>query len=153
MNKILGPLLIVVGMLLLEMIRLNFSLSVQAGSVKLQTRAEQWGLAGAALLGVVFALSMCPVTAAIFFLTLIPLAARHSSAVLVPLIFGVGTALPVLVFAVILAVSARKLGGAFQRLQQFEKWARRVTGVVFILAGLYYCLAYIYEIPWLQGSS
>ena len=36
------------------------------------------------------------------------------------------------------------LGNAFNRLTQVEVWIRRIAGVLFILAGLYYCLTHIY---------
>jgi cytochrome c biogenesis protein CcdA len=56
----------------------------------------------------------------------------------------VGTALPVLAFAFLIAFSAEYLGQAFNRLTQVEKWVRLVDGVLFVLAGLYYSLTHIY---------
>jgi threonine/homoserine/homoserine lactone efflux protein len=56
----------------------------------------------------------------------------------------VGTALPVLVFAFLIAFSAEYLGKAFNRLTQVEKWVRLVAGVLFVLAGVYYSLTHIY---------
>jgi threonine/homoserine/homoserine lactone efflux protein len=97
-------------------------------------------------LGVVFALSFCPLSAALFFGSLMPLAVKYHSRVLLPAVFGVGTALPVFAFAVIIGLGVGSLGTAFHKLQKFEWWARRVTGVVFIVVGIYYCLQYIFEI-------
>ena len=143
MNKALGPILIVVGLFLLELL----SFGGRGGlSERLGRRVERWGLAGALALGVIFALSFCPVSAALFFGSLISLAVKYDSRILLPAAFGVGTGLPVFTFAVIIGLGVGSLGAAFRKVQTFEKWARRVTGVVFILVGIYYCLEYIFEI-------
>jgi threonine/homoserine/homoserine lactone efflux protein len=143
MNKALGPILIVVGLFLLELL----SFGGRGGlSEKLGRRLERWGLAGALALGVVFALSFCPVSAALFFGSLIPLAVKYHSRVLLPAAFGVGTALPVFAFAVIISLGVGSLGATFRKVQVFERWARRVTGIVFIVVGVYYCLNFIFEV-------
>ena len=144
MNKLLGPILIIVGILLLDLVPIRFSGSCIAD--KLQRRFAKSGLAGAGLLGMVFALSFCPVSAALFFGSLLPLAVQHSSIVGLPSIYGIGTGLPVFVFAVLIALGAQWVSKAFKRVAQFEKWARRITGTVFILVGLRYCLNYIFEV-------
>ncbi|MHC4605665.1 MAG: aromatic aminobenezylarsenical efflux permease ArsG family transporter [Planctomycetota bacterium] len=144
MNKLLGPVLILVGMVLLDLIRLK--LSGSGIGEKMQKRVEALGMWGALLLGIVFALSFCPLSAALFFGSLIPVAVRCGSGVIVPTAYGVGTGLPVLVFAVVIGLGARSLGRTFERMRVFERWARRVTGVVFIAVGVYYCLTYIYRV-------
>jgi len=131
----LGPLLIVVGLLLLGVIKLK--LPGFGVSNELQERVDRWGVWGAGLLGIVFALSFCPVSAGLFFGSLVPLAAERGSPFLLPTLYGIGTALPVAVFAVLLAVGAGWLGEALDRVQSFEVWARRVTAVVFIGVGVY----------------
>jgi cytochrome c biogenesis protein CcdA len=144
MNLRLGPLLIIVGMILLELVRIT-----PRGSgvgEKVSRRVESWGLWGALLLGVVFALSFCPVSAALFFGSLVPLAVKHQSAVMLPSLYGAGTALPVFAFAILIVISAQAVGRAFNRITQFEKWARRVTGVVFIGVGVYMALEHIFEV-------
>ncbi len=146
MNQVLGPVLIVAGMFLVEL--LAFSFSGGGLSDRMKERVERLGVWGAALLGVVFALSFCPVSAALFFGSLLALSAKTGSAFLVPALFGVGTALPVVVFSIVIALSAKAVGGAFERVSQFEWWARRATGVVFILVGIYFSLVYIWGWTW-----
>lgn len=143
MNKALGPILIVVGLFLLELIKLGGGSRV---SEKLGRKVEGWGLAGALALGIIFALSFCPISAALFFGSLISLAVKYQSRVLLPAAFGVGTGLPVFIFAVIIGLGVGSLGAAFRKVQAFERWARRVTGVVFIAVGVYYCLYFIFEV-------
>jgi cytochrome c biogenesis protein CcdA len=141
-NKILGPILILVGMFLLELIRLNISWSL--ASDKMQGRVEKAGVLGAGLLGILFALSFCPISAALFFGSLIPLSLKHGSRFLLPSLYGIGTAMPVAVFAVLIAIGAQSLGAAFTKLTQIEWWVRRITGAIFILVGIYYCLVFIF---------
>lgn len=57
-----------------------------------------------------------------------------------------GTALPVLVFSGLIAVGARSLGVAFNKVSAFAQWARWITGAVFVLVGIYLSLVYIYGV-------
>lgn len=142
MHKIIGPLLIVVGIILLDVLPISFSTSFLSSSV--QDRAGRWGIWGSGLLGVVFALSFCPLSAALFFGSLIPLAIDGKSAVLMPSVFGIGTALPVVGFALVMAFGVKSLGKFFDRLTQLEKWVRKATAFIFIAAGLYLLLQSIF---------
>jgi len=152
MNKLLGLVLILVGMVLVELIQMNFSGS--SVSEKMQKRVEALGMWGALLLGVIFALSFCPVSAALFFGSLLPLALRCESGVILPTAYGMATGLPVLAFAILIALGARRVGEAYNKLVPFEKWARRITGMIFILVGIYYCLTYIFGVfPWSAGMA
>jgi cytochrome c-type biogenesis protein len=143
-NKFLGPILLLTGLVLLGL--LKFRTSGPSFSHTMQTRIAGFGVWGGGLLGMLFALSFCPVSAALFFGSLIPLAVQHQSNVLMPTAYGIGTALPVVAFAIVIAVGARYIGDIFNRLATFERWARRVTGVVFILIGLY--LSAVYLLGW-----
>jgi cytochrome c biogenesis protein CcdA len=111
----------------------------------LQQRAGGWGLGGAVVLGALFALSFCPVSAALFFGSLIPLAMTNGSSLAMPSLYGVGTGLPVLAFAGVVGFGAQALSRGFQRITRQEIWARRLTGIIFIAVGLYYSLNYIFE--------
>ena len=112
----------------------------------MQARAGRGGIWGAGLLGIVFALSFCPVSAALFFGSLIPLSVKDGSRVLYPLMFGAGTGLPVVVLAMMIAFGAKSIEALFRKLTRVELWARRITGAIFIAVGVYYSLVYIFEI-------
>jgi cytochrome c biogenesis protein CcdA len=141
-NLILGPVLIVVGMFLLELL----SLPTRGGGVsnRLQQRADAAGIWGAALLGFVFALSFCPTSAALFFGSLLPLALKVQSRFLLPALFGIGTALPVIAASVVLTLGGKATSRFFEKMTSLELWVRRATGAVFVLVGIYYCLKYIF---------
>jgi cytochrome c-type biogenesis protein len=137
-NQILGPLLILLGIATLGWLPLRVPLM---GGV--QPRLAGTGVLGAAGLGVLFALSFCPVSAGLFFGGLIPLASGMRSRVILPAIYGFGTALPVVFFAVLIAVGAGGVARAFRALTQFERVAARVTGIVFLTAGIYLLLTHV----------
>lgn len=144
MGVILGPVLILVGMMLLEM--LNITDSLNFGSQGIQDKAAKGGAIWSLPLGILFALSFCPVSASLFFGGLIGLSSQHSSPVLLPILFGIGTAVPVIMFALIIAFAGHYVGKAFNALTKFEVWFRKLTGAVFIGAGIYYSLIHIYGI-------
>ena len=139
-NQWVGPVLIVVGILLMEWIVLPWS----GGGVS--SRAGNWmarrGSLGAFLLGALLALAFCPVSAALFFGGLIPLCIEHGSVLSLPSIYGLGTGLPVVLFAVLLAAGASWVGTVYDRIRIIELWARRVTAVIILLVGIHYMLAY-----------
>jgi len=142
MNKFLGPILIVTGLFLLGILSLNFSNNLAGDKVK--KFAENNHMSGAALLGIVFALSFCPVSAALFFGSLIPLSIKYDSNFIFPSLYGIGTALPVVVFAIVLAFSAKTVGKVFNKITQIEYWSRMITGVIFELVGFYFTFKYIF---------
>ena len=138
-NRVIGPLLIVLGIVFLEWIR--FPLPSMGQSERLERLARK-GSPGAAALGFIFALSFCPVSAGLFFGSMIPLALYENSGILIPSLFGLGTAAPVALFAVMIALGARSIGRTYERITLFARWAKRITGAVFLLAGLYYIATY-----------
>ncbi|MGI6417687.1 MAG: aromatic aminobenezylarsenical efflux permease ArsG family transporter [Thermoguttaceae bacterium] len=144
MHLALGPILIIVGMFLLGLIEL----SMGGGGMGqgLQKRVDAMGIWGALLLGIVFALTFCPTSAALFFGSLVPLSLKVNSSVTLPVIYGVGTALPVMVFAGLLATSAQSVGRAYNVLAKIEWWARMLTGVIFVLVGIYFSLKHIFHV-------
>ncbi|MGZ5432747.1 MAG: aromatic aminobenezylarsenical efflux permease ArsG family transporter [Thermoanaerobaculia bacterium] len=132
--KLLGPLLIVVGMVLVGLIDLRLPQRSQSVS---EERVRRGGLWAALPLGAVFALSFCPVSAALFFGMLIPLASRHESVLTLPTIYGVATGLPVALFAVTIAFGLTRVSAAFRVASRLEHYARPATGIVLIVVGIY----------------
>jgi cytochrome c-type biogenesis protein len=140
-SRAMGPVLIVVGLVLLGIVRLPPLNLIRDKDFQLPERKR--GIWGAGALGMLFALSFCPTSAALFFGSLIPLAIESKSVVVLPALYGLGTALPVFAFAVLIALGAKSLAAAFKRLTALELWARRITGTVFIGIGTYFCWTYL----------
>ena len=141
MVKALGPILIITGLILLEVIKLK--LSGFTLSQKHHNRLVESGAPGAFLLGLIFALAFCPVSAALFFGSLIPLALNSKAGTLLPFVYGIGTGLPVLGFAVAIALGVTSMSHWFHKITKLELYTRRITGIIFILVGLYYTGVYI----------
>ncbi|MCB4756966.1 MAG: aromatic aminobenezylarsenical efflux permease ArsG family transporter [Elusimicrobia bacterium] len=140
MNKAFGPILILTGLFLLDI----FSFNIRSFSIssERQEKLANSGFIGSFVLGLLFALVFCPVSAALFFGSLIPLSLKNSSAIILPSMYGVGTALPVLLFALLIALGVTSLSYWFTKLTQAEKMMRKMTGIIFILVGLYYISIY-----------
>lgn len=142
-DKVLGPLMILIGLFMLEVIKINLS-SGNRTTEKIQTWLQDKGALGAFLLGVLFALAFCPYSGVMFFGMLMPIVISSNNPVLAPLAFSFGTGIPVIFFSFMIAYSAKKLGDTFTRLKNIEVWIRKIAGVIFILAGIYY-LRYLVE--------
>lgn len=143
-NKLLGIILIIVGMFLLGLLKINLpSISV---SENWQKRVDKAGILGSIFLGLLFALAFCPVSAALFFGSLIPIAVKAESSVVLPLIYGIGTGLPVVGFAILIMIGAECINKIYHKVAKIEFYTKRITGVIFILVGVYYVLSYIFEV-------
>jgi len=136
-EKILGPLLIFMGLVMLNIIRLP-SLKSKDKINKIKERLSERGYLGSFLLGVLFALAFCPFSAVLFFGMLIPLALKYSDAFLIPSIFSFATGIPVIIFAFILTFSVSKIGKVMNKIQTFEKYMRYLIAGVFVIVGIYY---------------
>lgn len=134
-EKILGPLLIVIGIFMLGFIKLNIP-----GLGRLSDKAQEkssnsyWGVL---LLGIVFALAFCPYSGVLYFGMLIPMTISSVKGLYLPLVFAVATGIPVIVFAWVIAYSVSTVGDIYNKIKIFELWFRRVVAVVFIGAGVY----------------
>lgn len=142
--KGIGPVLIISGLFLLEI--LTVRLPGWTLSEKHHHRLSESGAPGAFALGFIFALAFCPVSAALFFGSLIPLALKVQAGALLPIVYGIGTGLPVLGVAIALALGVTSLSHWFQKITKIESYTRRVTGVIFILVGCYYSLVYTFHL-------
>ncbi len=141
MNKILGPVLIIVGLFLLNILKLNFlDFSI---SGERQNKLAEMGIFGSFALGAVFALSFCPISAALFFGSLIPLALNNNFGLAFPFIYGIGTGLPVVIFAIGITLGVQSIAHWFNKVTKLEIYMRKVTGIIFILVGIYFLWSHI----------
>lgn len=134
--KALGPILIFIGLVMMDFIKIK----IGASNPKIE-RAKLWlsqkGYLGSFLLGVLFSLAFCPYSGIMFFSVLIPMTLK-SSDLLLPPAFGLGVGLPVIFFSFIIAFGANKTGKIFSKISEIEKIIRKITALIFIVAGLYY---------------
>ena len=136
-EKFIGPVMIIIGLVMLDVIRLGF-LSKGNLTDKLSDKFKNRGMLGAFLLGVVFALAFCPYSGALFFVILLPMMMSVTEGLALPVVFSVGTGLPVILFSFVIAFSMEQLGKYFHAVQRIEKVMRVLAGITFLVAGLYY---------------
>lgn len=136
-EKFLGPLLIIIGLIMLNVIKINF-LSNSNLTEKLSEKFKDKGLLGSFLIGLVFALAFCPYSAALYFGMLIPITVASANGLYLPIVFAFGTGLPVLLFTYLLAFSVGSVGFFYTKIAEIEKVMRPVAGLVFLMTGIYY---------------
>ena len=134
---LLGPLLLIIGLFMLFGSRLN--LPKFGFDCKGEGLAKKGGW-GAFLLGVLFAMAFCPSSGVFYFGMLIPMSVTATAGWMLPILFAVATALPVLVVAWILAFSVEKVGEFYGKMQVIQKWLNIIVGGLFVIIGIYYCI-------------
>ena len=139
-EKLLGPVLIVIGLFMLDIFKINFP-----GFSRLTEKIGEKGQGSylsSLLLGMVFALAFCPYSGVLYFVMLIPISIASASGLYLPVVFAVATGLPVIIFAWLLAFAVGNVGKWYNRIKIFELWFRRVVAVLFILVGIYYIIIF-----------
>ena len=135
-EKILGPILIVSGLFMIGLIKLNIN-----GIGKLNDKIKQLNKnrhMDVLLMGIVFALAFCPYSGVLYFGMLMPMTITSASGLYLPIIFAIASGIPVLIFTLIIAYSVSSVSKYFNRVKTFEYMFRRVVAVVFIGIGVYY---------------
>ena len=136
-DKVLGPVLLIIGLIMFGVIKINFGKDGEKIE-KIKIWLAQKGFIGSFLLGMLFALAFCPYSGVLFFGALIPLVLKSAEGLLLPPIFAFGTGLPVILFSFIIAFAVQKLSQVFQIMQKIEKVMRYSVATIFIIAGAYY---------------
>lgn len=135
-EKLLGPILIIIGLLMLDIIKINFpSWNKLTESIGKKGKGNYWSTF---LLGVVFALAFCPYSGVLYFAMLIPITISSASGLYLPVIFAFATGIPVIIFSWLLAYSVGVVGKLYNHIKVFELWFRRIVAVLFVLVGFYY---------------
>ena len=141
-EQALGPLLIVIGVIMLIINKLPLSL----GGGKLSAvgaKVADWGMIGGFLLGALFALAFCPYSAALFFGVLIPLSLKSAGGVALPAVYALGTGLPVLVFGVLISAGVARVSNWLNAVTRAEKIIRVAVSIIFIGVGIYLVVLWI----------
>lgn len=137
-EKLLGPILILIGLLMLDIIKIKlpgiFGFTDKIGE---KSKKSYWSTL---LLGMIFAMAFCPYSGVFFFVMLIPMTVASTGGLFLPLIFAIGTGLPVIIFAWLLAYAVGNVGSVYNKIKTFELWFRRIMSILFILIGIYYII-------------
>lgn len=142
-ERLLGPLLVIVGVLMLDFIRIQLP-AFSKLTEKIGRKKRKNTSLNALLLGILFAVAFCPYSAVLYFGMLIPITVSSPSGLYLPVIYAIATGLPVIIAAWVLAFSISSIGSFYNKIKLFEKWFRRFVAIVFIIIGIYY--TYIFYI-------
>nr|WP_320120487.1 aromatic aminobenezylarsenical efflux permease ArsG family transporter [uncultured Marinifilum sp.] len=136
-ERLLGPLLIIIGIFMLDLISIKFpgvgSITNKLNGEKI--RGKYWG---ALLMGMIFALAFCPYSGVLYFGMLIPLSISQTNGLILPVVYAIATGLPVIIIAYLLAFTLSGVGNFYNKVKSFEFWFRKVAALIFIIAGLYF---------------
>lgn len=138
----LGIALVVVGILMLNIIKLNIPLFDKL-KPKVNEEKRKSGYWNAFLMGVAFALAFCPFSGVLYFGVLIPMTIASPSGLLLPPVFAAATGLPVIIIAYLIAYSMANIGSFYSKMKTFETWFKRIVAAIFIIVGIYYIITYI----------
>lgn len=136
-EMLIGPALLLIGLFML------FGSKINLPSFGFSGNGEGWarrGGLGAFVIGVLFALAFCPSSGVFYFGMLIPLATTSSMGYLLPVVFAIATALPVLIVAWVIAFSSNQIGNLYGKIQTIQKWLNLIVGILFVGVGIYYCI-------------
>jgi cytochrome c biogenesis protein CcdA len=142
-DKVLGPVLIIIGLVMFGVIKINFKGNNERME-KLKTWLAGKGYFGSLALGMLFAFAFCPYSGVLFFGVLIPMVLKSGSGLLLPPLFALGTGLPVIIFSILIAYSMKAVSKTFSVVSKVEKWLRYGVASVFIISGVYY-LQYLFK--------
>jgi cytochrome c-type biogenesis protein len=139
-EKLLGPVLILIGLFMLDVLKINFP-ALSKLTEKIGEKSQNSYL-GTLVLGMLFAMAFCPYSGVLYFMMLIPMTIASASGLYLPVIFAIATGLPVIIFAWLLAYAIGNVAGVYNRIKTFEIWFRRLVAVLFIGVGIYYVLLF-----------
>jgi cytochrome c-type biogenesis protein len=139
-EKWIGPLLIVIGIVMLGLIKLPGT----SGSIiqRFANKVKPGNGWGSFFLGMIFAMAFCPYSGVLYFGMLMPMVLSQSAGLLLLPAFALATGLPVILLAYLLAFSIGGIGKFYNKIKTFEAWFRHVVAVLFILTGLYFIWIY-----------
>ena len=138
-ERFIGPVLILVGLFMLGLIKINFP-GLTMFSKKLEENGK-WNFWSVLLLGIIFALAFCPYSGVLYFGLLIPMSIGSAKGLILPVVYSVATGIPVIIVAWLLAFTLAGVGRFYNVLKVVEFWMRRVIAVLFIGVGIYYVVA------------
>ncbi|MBN2521627.1 MAG: sulfite exporter TauE/SafE family protein [Bacteroidales bacterium] len=137
-EKFIGPLLLIIGLLMLDIIKIKFP-GISRLTSGMQNK-QRWRYSDAVLLGLFFALAFCPYSGVLYFGMLVPMTVTSASGLYLPPVFAIATGIPVIIIAWLLAYTVSGVGNIYNKMRTFELWFRRIMAVLFITVGIYYII-------------
>ena len=135
-NYFIGPVLVLIGMLLTDLMNLN---RFYKGQILTYIRSRNWSGLSAFPFGAMMALSFCPATAAIFFGILVPLSVDHDKTFLFPLLYALGASIPLITISALLNKGVR-----LSKNPRLTIYLPKISGWILIILGIILSVQRIY---------
>ncbi|TCJ02030.1 sulfite exporter TauE/SafE family protein [Cytobacillus praedii] len=136
-RKLMGPLFIIMGLVLIGVIQLKW---VSRVSGKLPAFKGN-GKMGSFLMGAIFSISFCPTMFSLFFFGLMPLVLNSTYGAVLPPIFAIGTSVPLIVFLMIIYVLGMD-GSLMRKSRKIGQFIQRIAGLILLLIGIMDTITY-----------
>jgi cytochrome c-type biogenesis protein len=133
-RKVLGPLMVLLGLHALGVVRLRVSVG-RGLADRIEARAGP-GAPGALVLGASFGFAFCPTLFLLFFGLTIPLALGSPAGAVYPAVFALGTTLPLLAVVGLLASGRRAAAAWAPTAGHAGRLLAPMAGLVLLAAGL-----------------
>jgi len=133
-NQVLGPVLVLVGMLHVGLLGPVRSTGSQRGFARLAKRGDA-SAAVSFVLGLLLAASFCPSTAGVYFGVLVPWALQHRAPVMLPLAYASGAVTPLLLCTVVIGTGS-KIAARLPQLVPVGEVIQRIAGWLMIALGI-----------------
>ncbi|MCL6572473.1 MAG: sulfite exporter TauE/SafE family protein [Bacillus sp. (in: Bacteria)] len=137
LRKVIGPLLIVVGIYMLGFIKIKGTINLFKG----RKEYKHENIFGSFMLGFSFSLAFCPTMFILFFITLMPIALSSTYGFILPPLFAIGTAIPLLL-VIFLIWYFDGSGALMKKGRKFGTVIQRISGIIILLLGIFDTLTY-----------
>jgi cytochrome c biogenesis protein CcdA len=137
LRKFMGPLLVIVGLFMLGFIKFKGTITL----FKEKNENKRENPFGSFMLGFGFSLAFCPTMFVLFFITLMPIVLSSSYGFILPVLFALGTALPLLLFIFLIWY----LGGSGMLMKKGRKIGiivQRTAGILMLILGILDSITY-----------
>jgi len=135
-NYFIGPILVLTGMLMADLLNLN---RLYRGRILSNISSMNWSGFSAFPFGLMIAISFCPATASIFFGILVPLSVDHDQRILFPLLYAAGASVSLITISALLVQ-----GVNLTKNRYIVNYLPRISGWIIILIGIILSLQRVY---------
>ena len=142
-NTLIGPLFIITGMIISGIFGPSKSAKVL---IHIKPKSGLLYYLNLLFLGIIHAISFCPVSAGIFFGILLPVSSEPNSLIVNILSYGVGTGLPLLMMLFLTAGGKKFISRYSEHQTLIEYWIKPISGAVVIVIGIFLTLERVFHV-------
>ncbi len=135
-RKFMGTFVIIIGLYILWVINLKGSIGSTVSNKADNFLMKYPKINSSFKLGALFSLAFCPTLFWLFFGLIVPLSTKSTFGFVLPVIFAIGTLLPMILIILALTSGKRKININMKSIRKLQKYLRIAGGVILIVLGL-----------------